>query len=752
MPPPGICRLFHRVGECTRGALTRQARHVWQTVVVLLLWTLLSADAAFEGARYSRGAERLFTRGIAAYDVDNLDEARASFRALVALPANQRSGAALLMLTRTLIRLGNQATSAADAASAYNAAIDAARELTRQAPNSRYVADARLLAGDGYHQLKRFYEAATEYSRVLQKPTPIAVRASAAERLAAIVRNRAITTGALDRIRLQLGSDRLRDALLFGEARWYGRLGWAAQSEELFAAYADSFGSAGMFHSLVGTGSADSSPLGVMTDTDVVPGRTDIDPDNTWMPRAGREDVPRIGILAPMSGPRWERDIGRDLVAGVTMANEEMGEPFELVVVNTGSEHVVVVEGEEVPIYQSEAGRLIRVVAGTRYLVDEVGVVALIGPVFSTSCVAAAAVAEAAGVPLIAPLAQQSGLDTVGTHLFQLNPAPEVQGQALAEYATLVLGLETLAILSPLSDYGYAFQQAFTETAASNGGRVVHSDWYFAEATDFKVQFQSLRHKGFRLMPSAGGDSLALFDSLETALLDTSIAGEWVFRELVRADGLSYTSSQPDSSDLPVDAIDGVTIVVEHFDDAARIAPQLHFHRLQTQMLGNDVWNDAAALSDLQRTERVHMLGAAFVSRRAGSTGEQDFIDRYRLRTRRDDIGYGAAGFDAANLVLRGWASAHQTRADLRQFLADVRQYEGASGRISFSSTGQTNSEMALLTIDGAGQIRPLRADDLPTLGPVFVDSDFADSDLPTESVPPADGASSDWELPESPR
>jgi hypothetical protein len=37
-----------------------------------------------------------------------------------------------------------------------------------------------------------------------------------------------------------------------------------------------------------------------------------------------------------------------------------------------------------------------------------------------------------------------------------------VQGRVLAEYATLVLGLETLAILSPLSDYGFTFEQAFT--------------------------------------------------------------------------------------------------------------------------------------------------------------------------------------------------------------------------------------------------------------------------------------------------
>ncbi|MDA0337633.1 MAG: ABC transporter substrate-binding protein [bacterium] len=519
------------------------------------------------------------------------------------------------------------------------------------------------------------------------------------------------------------------------------------QSQERYAAYSDSIGSEGMFYSLVRgalLGQTTVETVATISAPSTSLEELNQDISATWSPRSGREDVPRIGILAPMSGPRWERDIGRDLVAGATMANEELGEPFDLVVVDTGSERVVVVEGEEVAIYQSEGSRLVRALAGARFLIDEVGVMAIIGPAFSTSCVAASAVAEAAGVPLIAPLAQQSGLDTLGTHMFQLNPVPEVQGQALAEYATLVLGLETLAILLPLTDYGYAFEQAFKTAATRNGGQVVHSDWYFAEATDFKAQFESLRHKGFRLMPAAGGDSLALYDSLEVALLDSSLAGEWVFEELVRADGLTFDSSRPDSSDLFVDSIDGVAVVVEQFEDAARIAPQLHFHRLQTQMLGNDVWNDAEALAALKRTERVHMVGARFVSRREGTDQEQDFIDRYRLRVHRDDVGYGAAGFDAANLLLRGWLAGHQARAELRQYLADVRQYEGASGRVNFSETRRTNTEMALLTIDENGLIRPLRAEDLPALRP-----DPVDADLPAESLPDEDEAASNWELPE---
>ena len=88
-----------------------------------------------------------------------------------------------------------------------------------------------------------------------------------------------------------------------------------------------------------------------------------------------------------------------------------------------------------------------RVVQGARSLVEQ-DVKAIIGPLFSSSCVAAAVVAEAAGVPMIAPLSQQSGLDSIGQYIFQLNTIPETQGHLLAEHATLVLGHQTLHRLS----------------------------------------------------------------------------------------------------------------------------------------------------------------------------------------------------------------------------------------------------------------------------------------------------------------
>ena len=425
---------------------------------------------------------------------------------------------------------------------------------------------------------------------------------------------------------------------------------------------------------------------------------------------ASRPGVPRLGVLAPLSGR--EGAYGADLLAGVEFANHQLGQPFDLVVVDIGAEYQDF-EEEEVPIHQSDGDRLLRVASGARYLVREADVQAIVGPVNSTSCAAAAVVAEAAGVPLIAPLAQQSGLDTLGRHIFQLNPIAEVQGQALGEYATLVLGLRTLAILSPLNDYGHAFERTFTRAAVASGGRVVHSEWYYpGEQKDFQAQFQELRRIGFSIEPPPTPGA-GMLDSLQAALLDTTREGRRAFRDLL--DRGAPKEQPPDSSEIFVESIDGVAVIIEDFEDALTIAPQLRFHRIRTRLIGNDTWYAPEAIADLRAGEGQHLEGSIFVSRRQGSEQERGFVNAFRARTGRDP-GYASAGYDAARLVMEGWAAGHRSRSELRRYLAGVRNYEGASGRVSFTPSRRVNSELTLLRIDGRGRLRSLARGDLPSL------------------------------------
>lgn len=684
-------------GECNRAP--RRGQGTLRLVRALWALAVLGGSQIFaapDDGRHSRAAERLFSQGLAAYEQGRWREAGERFLAVAELPSNQRTRPALLMLGRSHLLLDDPA-----------GAVRAARRLLRVASGGRYGPDARLIAGDGYYSLGRTDEALSQYVRLLEGAGPAALKASAAERLAGMVMNRSLDDEAQDRVRRQLGPRRLRDVLLFGEARWYARLGWVELARQRLSAYIDSVGEAGMFHRLAQSGpeAGPPSPSG---------GEAVRAPESAGFAR--RPGVPRLGVLAPLSGR--EGAYGADLLAGVEFANHQLGQPFDLVVVDVGAEYEDF-EEEEVPIHQSDGDRLLRVVSGARYLVHQADVQAIVGPVNSTSCAAAAVVAEAAGVPIIAPLAQQGGLDTLGGHIFQLNPIAEVQGQALGEYATLVLGLRTLAILSPLNDYGHAFERAFTAAAVANGGQIVHSEWYYpGEQKDFQAQFQELRRIGFSIepppMPRAG-----LLDSLQAALLDTTREGRWTFRNLL--DRGAPKRQPPDSTEIFVESIDGVAVIIEDFEDALTIAPQLRFHRIRTQLIGNGTWYDPEEIADLRSGERQHLEGCIFVSRRQGSEQERGFINAFRARTGRDP-GYASAGYDAARLVMEGWGAGHRSRSELRRYLAGVRNYEGASGRVSFTPSRRVNSELTLLRIDGRGRLRSMARGDLPSLTLVAAD------------------------------
>ena len=600
---------------------------------------------------HSADAETIFGNGLAAYRQERFDDALNHLQQLAEFPLNQRSSAGQFLLGKTLYRLGRFAE-----------AIDAALVLQRRFPMSRYLPDARLLIGDSFFGRKHYPEAASQYGRLLATPAPLMVQVQAAERLAALHWNEQIKERELTRLRQAVGAGRLREALLFGRARWFQRLGWQAEAAGAMQTYRDSVAS-GIFASVAVRGGGPPAPA----------------------PRRRLESgPPRLGLLLPLTGPY--RRIGAELREGIQLANREAGRPFELIVADTGVDYgnLPIGTARRGDVSESSASGLLRVARSAQQLLDR-GVVAIVGPLFSSSSVVAATVAKRAGVPLLVPLAQQSGLDALGRSVFQLSTVPKTQARLLAEYATLVLGLEHLVVIAPLRDYGWDFTHEFTRIAERNGGQIAHGDWYVPNETkDFRRVFEEIRQAGFALRPPPP-------DTLE-------VAEETLVAEMF------------------IDTIDGVVVVVESFADAKTIAPQVHFHRLQTQVLGNDAWWDPEAIRQMGPGERKNFDGVIFVSvRQAESAAERSFVNAFRKQFRRDPH-YAAAGYDATRLLIDGWKQGHRDPAALVEWLGAVRFYEGASGVISLAPDVRSNSALTLLKIE-RDKVRSLGTGDLPKMG-----------------------------------
>ena len=65
-------------------------------------------------------------------------------------------------------------------------------------------------------------------------------------------------------------------------------------------------------------------------------------------------------------------------------------------------------------------------------------------------------------------------------------------------------------------------------------------------------------------------------------------------------------------------------------------------------------------------------------------------------------------------MICEGWKKGRRGREALRDWLAGIRDFDGATGRISFLPDRRVNGEMVLMKIGSQGKIVPLEADDLP--------------------------------------
>ena len=115
-----------------------------------------------------------------------------------------------------------------------------------------------------------------------------------------------------------------------------------------------------------------------------------------------------------------------------------------------------------------------------------------------------------------------------------------------------------------------------------------------------------------------------------------------------------------------------------------------------------------------------------------------DFTEAFRRRFARD-VGYAAYGYDAARMVMSGWNNGWRTSGSLRIWLGELRDFEGASGRISFAQGRRINTELVLLKIDSRGWIRPLGQEDLPDLWPTEYLQLPPEEDLPRAELTPGE-------------
>jgi ABC-type branched-subunit amino acid transport system substrate-binding protein len=382
---------------------------------------------------------------------------------------------------------------------------------------------------------------------------------------------------------------------------------------------------------------------------------------------SGEKNQISIGVLVPLSG--YNAEIGRQVAQGIELAIREYN--------NTGA----------VPVKQilyDTRGNSVETIRLTRKLIDDHEVDVIVGPVLSQTAVVSAAILAEKNVVMLSPTATDRGIAQLGDKLFQMNVTLDILGRSVAEYAMKNMKITEFACLIPWSEYGEVLSKCFKEYVETHGGEIVAEEYFDEGANDFRPQFISLRQKLARRY--------------------------WEKRDgLLEMDSKHYSRSAKHDSVFLADsviAVGGLFIPAET-DDVVMLAPQVYFHRIQTQMLGSTGWHTPETILDGKKYVNDAIISTNFTNDPT-SREWKEFRSSYHKRFQTEPDRPAALGYDAAELICNA-IKENGTRSSaesIAHYLKNVEKYRGISGFISFDPEKGVNTETAILKISNRKFIR----------------------------------------------
>jgi len=355
----------------------------------------------------------------------------------------------------------------------------------------------------------------------------------------------------------------------------------------------------------------------------------------------GANAVGTIGVVLPLSGQlsRFGEESlqGILLAAGIFRGGNEGG--VRILVRDSGS-------------------RAPNAALAVQELAADPSVVAVLGPLGAAEAEAAAAQAEAAGLPLLT-LSARDSVTARRTHVFRLGVAPRDEATALAEYAVHQLGLMRFAVLHPDDTYGRGMRDVFQDAVHARGATVTGVAAYQPGTTDYSGVIRTL------------------------------------------AGGKLPTDEAPA---MPFDAV----FIPDSREKAIIIAPQLAFNHLQPlRILGPDGWQNPEVLKMAGPQLEGAILAEPFD---AGSSSSlvQEFVRQYKETMRATPDVFAAQAFDATNLALAELSRGASDRESLRTGLLRVHETPGVAGTTTIRSDGNAEKRASLVGVEG-GRFVPLQ-------------------------------------------
>lgn len=366
-----------------------------------------------------------------------------------------------------------------------------------------------------------------------------------------------------------------------------------------------------------------------------------------------------IGLLAPLTGEY--ADIGKFIVQGVQLAIDEyntVNEPkIELIILDT-------------------RGNMVETAKKTHELISVHKVQVIIGPVLSANAtVTASVLMEEEEVVMVTPTATDDGIAELGENIFQMNVTLSILGKSIAKYAVDNLNIREFAVISPITEYGKILTDNFKEEIAKLGGEVLAEEHFDEGTNDFRLQFESLRLK-----------------LSERKWEQMTLEGQSKYGDSPRDQ--KFKDAYLEDSTIEI----GGLFIPGESEDVTKVAAQVYFYKLRTQLLGSNGWHTNATILSGKKYVNDAIFSTNF---EVNTQNEQwkEFAAKFKQRfnTETDRVA-APLGYDAAFLILEAMKNNGDGEAVSDQ-LKKTQKYHGVSGVISFDNEEGVNSEAAILKI-----------------------------------------------------
>jgi len=188
----------------------------------------------------------------------------------------------------------------------------------------------------------------------------------------------------------------------------------------------------------------------------------------------------KIGAVLPLTGDSaaW----GEQGKYGIELAVEEINSKGGI---NGKKLEVVYEDSQAIPK---------NAVTSIQKLINVDKVPAVVGDIVSATTLAMAPIAEKSKTVLIAISASAPAITNAGEYIYRVWPSDLLEGSVLAEFVSKNK-YKKVCILHIQTDYGTGLRDAFKKTFEQKGGRVILTQGYKQDETDFKPVLLKIKSK-----------------------------------------------------------------------------------------------------------------------------------------------------------------------------------------------------------------------------------------------------------------